>query len=218
MRRHLSVLLLAALCLALIACARSEIPGGTESVEPPTPNSPAEDLDGPADEPIILDVLNVEFAAAGHEEDALLALQGDFPAALTEALDAREVQVGSVRVTFGTSGEATQTAMRSGAVQLAFLPAEDYFPYRGGMIVAHEDLPGEALSASAGLIVAAASDSARTDERFTEALRAALPDLAPALAPYTAAGAAGQYVFDAERLEAIRLLCEESESATYGAP
>lgn len=216
MRRYLSALLLTALCLALAACAGRQ--GGPENAGPPAADNPVADLDGAADEAVKIDVLNVEFAAAGHDEDTLLALQGDFPAALTRALDAQAVEVGSVRVTFGTSGEATQTAMRDRAVQLAFLPAEDYFPYRGGMIVAHEDLPEEAPSVSTGLIVAAASDDACADERFTEALRAALGDLSPVLASYTTAGAAGQYVFDPERLEAIRRLCEESESAAHGAP
>ena len=184
-RRYLPALLLAALCLTLAACARAEQPDGGENTGTPVLDGPVEDLDGAADEPLKIDALNVEFAAAGHDEDALLALQRDFPAALIEALDARAVEVGSVSVTFGTSGEAMETAMRSGAVQLAFLPAEDYFPYRGGMIVAHEDLPDGELSASAGLAVAAASDDAHADERFTEALRAALRDLAPVLAPYT---------------------------------
>lgn len=210
MRRYLSALLLAALCLLLAACARAGQPGGAENAEPPAAGDPAEDPGAATDEPLKLGVLNVEFAAAGHEEDALLALQKDFPAALTEALDAQAVEVGSVSVTFGTSGEATQTAMRDHAVQLAFLAAEDYFPYRGGMIVAHEDLPDEELSVSTGLIVAAASDDAHADGRFTEALRAALDGLAPALASYTGDSAAGRYVFDAERLEAIGRLYEES--------
>ena len=209
MRRRFGALLLAALCLTLAACAaRAGTPIGAENDKPPAPDGPAEEPDA-ADEPMKIDALNVEFAAAGHDEDTLLALQGDFPAALSEALDAQAVEVGSVSVTFGTSGEATQSAMRSGAVQLAFLPAEDYFPYRGGMIVAHEDLPEEELSASAGLVVAAASDDAHEDERLTGALRAALPELAPVLAPYTGDGAAGRYAFDAARLEAIRRLCEE---------
>lgn len=209
MRRYLPALLLAALCLTLAACAGGKQPDGAENAGPPALDGPVEDP-GAADEPVSIDVLNVEFAAAGHGEDALLTLQRDFPAALAEALGAQGAEVGSVSVTFGTSGEATQTAMRSGAVQLAFLPAEDYFPYRGGMIVAHEDLPEEELSASAGLIVAAASDDARADERLTGALRAALRDLAAELAPYTGAGAEGRYVFDAERLETIQRLYEES--------
>ena len=213
MRRRFGALLLAALCLTLAACAaRAGTPIGAENDKPPAPDGPAEEPDAAADEPIRIDAFNVEFAAAGHDEDALLSLQEVFPAALIEALDARAVVVGSVSVTFGTSGEATQTAMRSGAVRLAFLPAEDYFPYRGGMIVAHEDLPEEELSESVGLVVAVASDDARADEQFTEALRAALPELAPVLAPYTGDGAAGRYVFDAARLEAIQRLCEESEA------
>lgn len=218
MRRYLRALLLATLCLTLAACADGKRADGADGAGPSVPDGPVENSGSAADEPITIGALNVEFAAAGHDEDALLALQRDFPAALIDALDAQAVAVGGVRVTFGTSGEATQTAMRSGAVQLAFLSAEDYFPYRSGMTVAHEDLADEELSVSTGLIVAAASDDAQMDERFTEALRAALPGLAPALAPYTGPGAAGRYVFDTERLETLGQLCEESGFAPHDAP
>lgn len=218
MKKRIAAVLLAALCLTLAACKQ---PAGPQPAAPGTdaPQSSAQtpaqpsapDAPEPPPEPLRLNALNVEFAVAGHEENALLALQKSFPAALTDALKAQNVEVGSVSVTFGTSGEATQTAMLGGAVQLAFLPAEDYFPYRGGMVVALEDGVDAALSQ--GLLVAAASDDESADERLADVLRDALPSLASVLAPYTDGGANGLYRFDAARLAELDRLYEESVKA-----
>lgn len=169
--------------------------GGAESAKPP----------------FRLDELNVEFAAAGRDTDALLSLRADFPWALTDALERQGVTVGSVNVTFGTSGEATVSAMRSGMVQLAFLPAEDYYPYRTGILVAVEE--GVTPDLSLGLLVTAATEDPAADERLADALRAALPDLAPALASYTGTAAKGRYSSDLERLEQLSLLYEQSRAA-----
>lgn len=219
MKRRVPALLTAALCLLLAACAQSApvSPGpdapSVPAQAPAAPDTPAAP-EAPA-EPLRLDALNVEFAVAGHDENALLTLQKSFPAVLTDALKAQNVEVGSVRVTFGTSGEATQTAMLGGAVQLAFLSAGDYFPYRGGMVVALEDGVDAALEQ--GLLVMAASDDESADERLASALRDALAALAPALAPYTGPDANGLYRFDAARLEELGRLYEESIEAP-GAP
>ncbi len=208
MKHWLFGALLAAACLAFAACARIARP------DAPAPSKPQEieDPGVPADTPLTIDALGVEFSVSGHDEDALLTLQKEFPAALIDALSLQMVEVGRVSVTFGTSGEATQIAMLDGAVQIAFLPAEDYFPYRAGMIVAHENLSDADLST--GLIVAAASDDASYDERLVTALRDALDTLAPMLAPYTADDAEGQYVFDAARLDELSRLYEEQEGKT----
>ncbi len=157
-------------------------------------------------EPLRLASLNVEFAVGGRDPAVLLALRDTFPPLLIDALSEQNVTLDSAAVTFGTSGEATQLAMRSGAVQLAFLPAEDYFPYRGGLIVAAE--AGGAPDLSLGLIVAAASDDAAADERLADALRAALPALRSALASYTGEAAAGAYGYDAAVLEQLGALYE----------
>lgn len=222
MRNRVLALLTAALCLLLAACARSApVPPGTDAPQasaqtpaaqsaPETPQTPE-----PPSEPLRLAALNVEFAAAGHDETVLLKLQKDFPAALIEALRAQNVELGAAAVTFGTSGEATQTAMLGGAVQFAFLTAEDYLPYRGGMVVASEDSAEASLSQ--GLAVLAASDDAAADERLAQALRGALPELAPMLADYTGAAAHGRYTFDAARLEALDSLYQQSVEKEHGA-
>lgn len=216
-----ALLLMAALCLTLAACARTPQPapaaGAQPSASPETPPQSAQ-TPAPAPAPMRVDALNVEFAAAGHGEDVLLTLQKEFPAALIDALGAQNVEVGRVSVTFGTSGEATQTALQNGAVQLAFLPAGDYLPYRGGMVVAVEN--GKEADLALGLVVAAASDDSERDERFTAAMRDALGALAPTLASYTADVAQGRYAFDAARLDELSALyeAEERREASHNAP
>lgn len=209
--RRLFVSLTALLCLALPACAEQ-----TEHTRPEAPAEPATDAPRPAEqpaEPLKLGALNVEFVAEGRDADGLLKLQADFPWALSDALEKQNVEIGSVVVTFGTSGEATQTAMRGGDVQLAFLSAEGYFPHRVGMVIAVER--AEEPDLSLGLIVAAASDDADADERFAAALRAALPDLAPTLASYAGEAANGVYTFDAKLLERLNRLYEDSAAGMH---
>ena len=175
MRRGALALLLA-LLLALAACAKPP-------EDPPVPPAPPAE-----EEPLSLAALAVEFAVDGRDADTLLALQKAFPAALTDALAAREVTVETVTVTFGTSGEATEIAVESGAVQLAFLNAADYLAYRSGDVVA---LAGGGDAERPDLLLAGAS----VDPRLAEALRDALPDLAPTLAGYAPA-VGGVYVWD----------------------
>lgn len=192
MRRVLALLVCATLCLALCACA-----GMAPSAQPAEPDKPAA---RPA-EPLVFDTLGVEFSVDGRDVDMLLALQAEFPQALIDALHAQSVEVGGVSVTFGTSGEATESALQSGAIQIAFLSAEDYFAFHSGMVVATE--ARETPELSQGLIVCAVSSDASADERFAEALRAALPDLTEVLAPYTAESAAGVYRYDTSELETL---------------
>ena len=201
MKRWFALLLTAALCLSLFACAKPKAPDA-----PPAP-PPAEDPSAPA-EPLRLDALDVEFAVGARDADALLALQKAFPQAFIDALAKQDAEIGAVTVTFSPSGEATAAALGSGAVQLAFLPAEDYFPYRSGLIVAAEQGGGPELSQ--GLILSAVTDDAAADDRLAEAIRAALPDLVAVLAPYTGAPADGAYAFDEAQLAALSALYEES--------
>lgn len=177
--------LAAALILTLAACGKraaapSVVPEGTPDTRTP----------------LTLDTLNVEFAVGGRDAETLLALQRAFPSALTEALATREVSVRAVNVTFGASGEATETAIRLGTVQLAFLPAEDYLPYMEGEPVAAERT--EELSAARGLLI-----SGVTEDGFTDALIESLPMLAEVLAPYAAEAAGGVYEYDEDVLAAI---------------
>ncbi len=199
MVKQLSALLLSLmLALALTACGRGAAP---------PPDTPEDPPDAPVEaEPLTLDVLNVEFAVGGRDVESLLALQKAFPAALTDALAARDVSVGTVSVTFGASGEATETALKNGAVQLAFLSAEDYLPYQCGELVALER--GGEGDGARGLLV-----SAVAEEGFTDALRAALPDLAPVLAPYAAEAAAGVYEYDKAAADALLGEWQETNEA-----
>ena len=198
MKRVLTLLLAAALCLACAACRRAG--ADTPPAAPAAPVEPA-----PA-EPLRLAALNVELAVDGRDASVMLKLRDELPQALTDALAAQGVETGSVAVTFGTSGAATQTALQSGAVQLAFLRAEDYYPYRGGLLVAAEAGGEPALSQS--VVVSAVTNDAAADDRLADALRAALPDLTGLLAPYTGAPANGAYVSDVQRFEQLSALYE----------
>lgn len=204
--------LLALLCLCLSACfaaAPAQDGGGAETAGG-AQSDPAGGAE-PEKPPLSFEELNVEFSAAGHDTDALLSLRADFPWALTDALERQGVTVGRVNVTFGTSGEATVSAMRDGAVQLAFLPAEDYYPFRTGILVAVEE--GVTPELSLSLAAAAVTEDPAADARLAEALRAALPELAPTLASYTGTAAMGRYSFDQERLDQLSALYEQTAAA-----
>ena len=186
--------LLAALALLLAACR----PATPEPETPPAVEPPSID-----DAPVSLSItsLEVEFAVDGRDADALLTLQDAFPAALTEALSRQKVTLGTVNLTFGASGEATLSALRLGTVQLAFLPAEHGFAYRGGEFLAVER--GEEGELSRSVLVLAFPEP-----HLAEALRAALPDLASVLADY-----AGEYEYDQAAIEALRNTFEENNDS-----
>lgn len=180
--RALAALLL--LTLALTACV---------AVTPPTDEPPVDEPSAVEErEPLRLDALNVELVAQERDTDALLALQKAFPAALQAALAAQDVTVDAVNVTFGTSGAATATALRDGAVELAFLPAESWTEAEQGVLVALER--GNADDPARSVMVLAADEP-----RLTDALRAALPALAPVLSDY----ADGGYVWDEAEAAAL---------------
>ena len=206
MKRFL-LLLSVLLCLSLAACAKDGPAQPDAPDAPPPAVDPAQEPAAPA-EPIRRDELDVEFAVGDRDTDALLALQQAFPQAFIDALAAQDAEIGAVNVTFSTSGEATMAALGSGAVQLAFLPAEDFYPYRSGLIVAAEQSGEPALTQ--GLILSAVTDDAAADDRLAEAIRAALPDLADVLAPYTDEAAAGVYAWDESQLTALSALYEAS--------
>lgn len=196
-----------ALCLLLTAC------GKAQNAPPETPEAPEPD-DGQVQRapPLRLGTLNVEFVVDGRDPDRLLALRSDFPWALQDALEQQSVTVEKINVTFGTSGEASEKALENGSVQVVFLSAEDYYPYRSGQIVAVEKAAEPNLTL--GLIVSAVSDDPEADDRFAESLRLALDGLTTALAPYTSEEAQGVYVYDTAFLEQLASLYER-EAASY---
>ena len=208
MKRLSLLTLILMLCLALAAC-QTQPPASTDT--PDAAESDASETPAPA-EPLKLSELNVEFVVDGRDPDRLLALRSDFPWAMRDALEKQSVTADEIVVTFGTSGEATEAALRSGAIQVAFLSAEDYFPYRSGQIVAVEQ--GTEPDLALGLIVSAVSDDPDADERFASSLRLALGELTTALAPYTGEAAQGVYTYDTELIEQLGALYE-SEAAAH---
>ena len=195
--KHWLLPLALAACLMLTACQKAADPAPQPAEDEPATPSVEEA------QPLALERLNVEFVVDGRDPDALMALRADFPEALRAALEKRNITVGEIAVTFGTSGEATEAALQNGEVQLAFLSAEDYYPYRSGQIVAVEQ--GSEPALTLGLIVSAVSDDAEADDRFADSLRDALPELTDALAPYAVA----PYGYEIAQLEQLAALYEQ---------
>lgn len=131
-----SALLLCALLLALLAgCGRKEdVP-----VTPELP-TPPEAADG-----IVLTELNVELVAEGHDADALVRVKRELPPLLIGALEARDVRVEKVSVTFGTSSEATVEALARGTVQVALLPTESYLDHASALLVTNVSRASERI-------------------------------------------------------------------------
>lgn len=195
MKRFLTLLLAAAMCFALAACHKY-LPESKD--DPAAPPGSVETADPAGRGPLALDALNVEFVAGGRDADELLKLKSEFPRALTDALAKRDVAVGAVNVTFGTSDEATAEALQSGAVDLGFLPAEAVIGKGIGIIAVERN---EDPDLSMGVI---AFNWSGWEERelanyigysgdLVDALFAALPDLAPVLTRYTGEERGGHY-------------------------
>lgn len=200
MKRACTLLLAAALCLSLAACHRYLPETGDTPTPTPEP-APTEDPEPVAtDEPLELDALNVEFVAPGRDVDALVELKGVFPTALKNALKQNLVKVGTVNVTFGTSDSSSAEALRSGAVDVAFLAAETAL---------EESLAMEALEARdmPDLTQCAVVQSDALPERFTRALLDSLSALEPQLKYYTGAEQGGVFVActDEMRADLLRL-------------
>lgn len=211
MRRFGALLCCLVLCCALVGCRHSYLPENPAGPAP-APETPAPEPEAPP-EPLHFDTLNVEFSVGGRDVNELLALQAAFPDALTRALDRQSVVADAVAVTFGTSGEATELALQKGTVQLAFLPAEDHYPYRSGAIAAVER--GSIPELSLGLVVTAVTDDDAADSRFANAVREALPKLQAVLASYTGEEAGGVYSFDAELLEQLDRLYRTGDAVLH---
>ena len=113
MKRIFALLLALILALSLVACGDS------------TPPSPAPD-DAVVDEPaaLQLDTLNIEFVIGERSASELMALQKELPPLLIAALAEQGCVVGKINVTFGASADATVRSLKSGAVDIAFLPSE----------------------------------------------------------------------------------------------
>lgn len=84
---------------------------------------------------IVRKELNVELTRTDGNLDALAAALGTLPDALKSALKAENVEVETVHVTVGTSASATCDALKSGGVDLAFLPADSFAALDGGTAI-----------------------------------------------------------------------------------
>ena len=113
MKRIFALLLALILALSLVACGDS------------TPPSPSPD-DAVVDEPaaLQLDTLNIEFVIGERSASELMALQKELPPLLIAALAEQNCTVEQIHVTFGASADATVRSLKSGAVDIAFLPSE----------------------------------------------------------------------------------------------
>ena len=113
MKRIFALLLALTLALSLAACGDS------------TPPSPAPD-DAADDEPaaLRLDELGVEFVVGGRRASELMTLQKELPPLLIDKLADEGCTVGKINITFGASADATVQALRSGNIDVAFLPSE----------------------------------------------------------------------------------------------
>ncbi|MBQ9458727.1 MAG: hypothetical protein IJU66_02220 [Oscillospiraceae bacterium] len=185
MKRLAAFLSLLLICLALTACHRY-LPENTG--QPAGAGESAPDPAAPASEPVQMRELNVEFSIGSRDAASLLTLQKEFPQALKSALGKNGVEVEAVNVTFGASGEATVSALKSGSVQIAFLSAEDAFSLSAGEPLAAENASAPELSLS---VIAV---SPKLDKpAVVTALRDSLPALAPTLSRYTGEESSGMY-------------------------
>ena len=153
--RFLKWLLIAALAVALIVgiallakrAPAPDVPEERQDTPEEQPDAPEEQPDTPEEESVALEFasLGVEFVIGERDSGALLELKKTFPALLKAALEAQGCTVSDVNLTFGTSAAATVQALRSGEVQLAWLPSEVYAAEGGALhALAEEIRPAEA--------------------------------------------------------------------------
>lgn len=187
--KHFTALLMAALlCLSLAGCKKPAAPDPAPAPEP-EPSAPVETV-----EPTRLEVLHVECTTDGQSVDDLMTLQQlTLPEAMARGLEAQNIALARTHVTFGTSAEATVQALLSGAIDLAFLPADVFLAHEEELrFLAVEQ--GEEKDLSRSIACAAASG----DDALADALRAVTDGLS--LPHY----ADGVYVSDASLLDSLR--------------
>ena len=126
--------------------------------------------------PLKLETLHVEFVKGERDTDDLLALRDALP--LASALGARNVEVGSLAVTFGTSADATAQALAEGSVDVAFLPLTACFDHEDTVTLAlvQDADEGAAIEDREAIAVTKKNKTIASDA-FLAALRGAVEDL-----------------------------------------
>ena len=152
MKRLFALLLALSLALTLAAC------GSKTAAPSPAPDEP----DAQEQVSLTFDELNVEFVAGGRRASELMALQKELPPLLIDALAQQGCTVGKVSITFGTSADATVQALKSGSIDVAFLPSEVYAACGTSLRVACEQIPTPETQFETVFLLLTQSDVART--------------------------------------------------------
>ena len=165
MRKRIA-LFLAALCLLLAGCQRSEPP---PEPSPPPPALPEEAP--PAEDPrsLFLDSLTVEVVVDWEDADRILESLEELSRLLEGALLAADCTVeNSVAITIGTAGGITAQALADGGVDAAFLPTEDFAAMEEGAAV------GVLMNTDRDFFLAVTAARPELNEDFRLALEEAL--------------------------------------------
>ena len=165
MRKRIA-LFLAALCLLLAGCQRSEPP---PEPSPPPPALPEEAP--PAEDPrsLFLDSLTVEVVVDWEDADRMLESLEELSRLLEGALLAADCTVeNSVAITIGTAGGITAQALADGGVDAAFLPTEDFAAMEEGAAV------GVLMNTDRDFFLAVTAARPELNEDFRLALEEAL--------------------------------------------
>lgn len=152
MKRLFALLLALSLALTLAAC------GSNAPAPSPAPGEPD------TEEPVSLtfDELNVEFVIGDRAASELMALQKELPPLLIAALAQQGCAVEKINITFGASADATAQALKSGSIDVAFLPSEVYAACGDALRVVCEEIPSPETLYDEVFLLLTHSEAART--------------------------------------------------------